>query len=240
MNTLEISHIKKYYKDVKALDDVSFKVKQGQLFGLLGVNGAGKTTIVKLATGLIDYDEGSINVCGFDVKKQLDKVSPLLNLSPQETSIALNLTVKENLKFFKDIYGIKDDNIIDELIKSFKLQDYLNKKAKTLSGGYQRRLSIAISLISSPKLLFLDEPTLGLDVIARRQLWNIIKNLKGKLTIILTSHYLEEIQALCDKVAILKNGKLLAIGTIDEIKQIANKDSFEEAFIEISGGNYEN
>ncbi len=240
MNVLELNNVKKYYKDVKALDGISFQVNENELFGLLGVNGAGKTTIVKLSTGLIDYDSGSISVCGFDVKKELDKVSQVVNLSPQETSVALNLTVLENLNFFKDVYGIKDENIVDELIKSFHLEEFKNKKAKTLSGGYQRRLSIAIGLISSPKLLFLDEPTLGLDVIARRELWNIINNLKSKLTIILTSHYLEEIEALCDRVAIMKSGKLLAIGTVAEIKKIANKDSFEDAFIEISGGLYEN
>lgn len=240
MNVLELNNVKKYYKDLKALDGVSFQVNENELFGLLGVNGAGKTTIVKLSTGLIDYDSGSISVCGFDVKKELDKVSQVVNLSPQETSVALNLTVLENLNFFKDVYGVKDENIVDELIKSFHLEEFKNKKAKTLSGGYQRRLSIAIGLISSPKLLFLDEPTLGLDVIARRELWNIINNLKSKLTIILTSHYLEEIEALCDRVAIMKSGKLLAIGTVAEIKKIANKDSFEDAFIEISGGLYEN
>ncbi len=240
MNVLELNNVKKYYKDVKALDGISFQVNENELFGLLGVNGAGKTTIVKLSTGLIDYDSGSISVCGFDVKKELDKVSQVVNLSPQETSVALNLTVLENLNFFKDVYGVKDENIVDELINSFHLEEFKNKKAKTLSGGYQRRLSIAIGLISSPKLLFLDEPTLGLDVIARRELWNIINNLKSKLTIILTSHYLEEIEALCDRVAIMKSGKLLAIGTVSEIKKIANKDSFEDAFIEISGGLYEN
>lgn len=240
MNVLELNNVKKYYKDVKALDGITFQVNENELFGLLGVNGAGKTTIVKLSTGLIDYDSGSISVCGFDVKKELDKVSQVVNLSPQETSVALNLTVLENLNFFKDVYGVKDENIVDELINSFHLEEFKNKKAKTLSGGYQRRLSIAIGLISSPKLLFLDEPTLGLDVIARRELWNIINNLKSKLTIILTSHYLEEIEALCDRVAIMKSGKLLAIGTVSEIKKIANKDSFEDAFIEISGGLYEN
>ncbi len=240
MNVLELNNVKKYYKDVKALDGITFQVNENELFGLLGVNGAGKTTIVKLSTGLIDYDSGSISICGFDVKKELDKVSQVVNLSPQETSVALNLTVLENLNFFKDVYGVKDENIVDELINSFHLEEFKNKKAKTLSGGYQRRLSIAIGLISSPKLLFLDEPTLGLDVIARRELWNIINNLKSKLTIILTSHYLEEIEALCDRVAIMKSGKLLAIGTVSEIKKIANKDSFEDAFIEISGGLYEN
>ena len=240
MNVLELNNVKKYYKDVKALDGITFQVNENELFGLLGVNGAGKTTIVKLSTGLIDYDSGSISVYGFDVKKELDKVSQVVNLSPQETSVALNLTVLENLNFFKDVYGVKDENIVDELINSFHLEEFKNKKAKTLSGGYQRRLSIAIGLISSPKLLFLDEPTLGLDVIARRELWNIINNLKSKLTIILTSHYLEEIEALCDRVAIMKSGKLLAIGTVSEIKKIANKDSFEDAFIEISGGLYEN
>lgn len=154
-------------------------------------------------------------------------------MSPQETAVALNLTVKENLEFFKDIYNVSNENDINNLIKIFKFEEILNKKAKTLSGGYQRRLSIAVTLLSKPKVIFLDEPTLGLDVLARRELWNIIKSIKNKCTIVLTSHYLEEIEALCDRVAILAKGNLLKIGTVNEIKKETNKNTFEEAFISI-------
>ena len=163
----------------------------------------------------------------------LQKIKEILNVSPQETAIAPNLSVKENLEFFANIYGNNDVKTINEIIDIFNLNEVLNQRAKTLSGGYKRRLSIAIALISKPKILFLDEPTLGLDVFARRELWNIIKKLQKNITIILTSHYLEEIENLCDRVAILSNGKLLKTGTIEEIKQITNTQNFEDAFIKL-------
>ena len=168
--------------------------------------------------------------------KQIDGIKKIIDVSPQETSVAMNLTVKENLEFFASLYDIDDKEYFDSIVSSFSLQDVLNKRAKTLSGGWQRRLSIAVALISKPKIIFLDEPTLGLDVLARRELWKIIKSLKGKMTIVLTSHYLEEIEALCDRVAIMSKGHLLDIGTVEEIKKHANETSFEEAFVKIAGG----
>ena len=165
--------------------------------------------------------------------KDIDKIKEIIDISPQETSVANNLTVKENLEFFANIYNNNDVKTINEIIDIFNLNEVLNQRAKTLSGGYKRRLSIAIALISKPKILFLDEPTLGLDVFARRELWNIIKKLQKNITIILTSHYLEEIENLCDRVAILSNGKLLKTGTIEEIKQITNTQNFEDAFIKL-------
>ena len=233
MNIITIDNVCKNYKSKKALDNVSLSIKQAELFGLLGVNGAGKTTLIKILCGLTRKTSGTITINNFNLDKEIDKIKEIIDISPQETSVANNLTVKENLEFFANIYNTNDVKTINEIIDIFNLNEVLNQRAKTLSGGYKRRLSIAIALISKPKILFLDEPTLGLDVFARRELWNIIKKLQKNITIILTSHYLEEIENLCDRVAILSNGKLLKTGTIEEIKQITNTQNFEEAFIKL-------
>ena len=233
MNIITIDNVCKNYKSKKALDNVSLSIKQAELFGLLGVDGAGKTTLIKILCGLTRKTSGTITINNFNLDKEIDKIKEIIDISPQETSVANNLTVKENLEFFSNIYNNNDNKTINEIIDIFNLNEVLNQRAKTLSGGYKRRLSIAIALISKPKILFLDEPTLGLDVFARRELWNIIKKLQKNITIILTSHYLEEIENLCDRVAILSNGKLLKTGTIEEIKQITNTQNFEDAFIKL-------
>ena len=233
MNIITLDNVCKNYKSKKALDNVSLSIKQGELFGLLGVNGAGKTTLIKILCGLTRKTSGTITINNFNLDKEIDKIKEIIDISPQETSVANNLTVKENLEFFANIYNNNDVKTINEIVDIFNLNEVLNQRAKTLSGGYKRRLSIAIALISKPKILFLDEPTLGLDVFARRELWNIIKKLQKNITIILTSHYLEEIENLCDRVAILSNGKLLKTGTIEEIKQITNTQNFEDAFIKL-------
>ena len=233
MNIITIDNVCKNYKSKKALDNVSLSIKQGELFGLLGVNGAGKTTLIKILCGLTRKTSGTITINNFNLDKEIDKIKEIIDISPQETSVANNLTVKENLEFFANIYNNNDGKTINEIIDIFNLNEVLNQRAKTLSGGYKRRLSIAIALISKPRILFLDEPTLGLDVFARRELWNIIKKLQKNITIILTSHYLEEIENLCDRVAILSNGKVLKTGTIEEIKQITNTQNFEDAFIKL-------
>ncbi len=233
MNIITMDNVCKNYKTKKALDNVSLTIKQGELFGLLGVNGAGKTTLIKILCGLTRKTSGTITISNFNLDKEIDKIKEIIDISPQETSVANNLTVKENLEFFANIYNNNDVKTINKVIDIFNLNEVLNQRAKTLSGGYKRRLSIAIALISKPKILFLDEPTLGLDVFARRELWNIIKKLQKNITIILTSHYLEEIENLCDRVAILSNGKLLKTGTIEEIKQITNTQNFEDAFIKL-------
>ena len=233
MNIITIDDVCKNYKTKKALDNVSLSIKQGELFGLLGVNGAGKTTLIKILCGLTRKTSGTITINNFNLDKEIDKIKEIIDISPQETSVANNLTVKENLEFFANIYNNNNTNIINEIIDIFNLNEVINQRAKTLSGGYKRRLSIAISLISKPKILFLDEPTLGLDVFARRELWSIIRKMQKDITIILTSHYLEEIENLCDRVAILSNGKLLKIGTIEELKQITNAQNFEDAFIKL-------
>ena len=231
MSIISITNLTKDYKATRALDGVNLNINQGKLYGLLGVNGAGKTTLIKILCGLTKKTSGQVIINGLDLDKDIDKIKQIIDVSPQETAVATNLSVLENLQFFANIYSIKDESYLKNIIKTFGLNDVLDKSAKTLSGGYKRRLSIAIALISKPKILFLDEPTLGLDVFARRELWKIINGLKGDITIILTSHYLEEIENLCDEVAILSKGKLLKTGTIEEIKAQTNTKTFEEAFI---------
>ena len=235
MEIIKINNISKDYKRIKALNNISLSINEGELYGLLGVNGAGKTTLLKILSGLTNQTNGDFVVGGF-TNKNMDEIKKIIDISPQESAVAKNLTVKENLRFFQDLYNKRDDNYLKEIIDDLGLNEVINQRAKTLSGGYQRRLSIALGLISKPKILLLDEPTLGLDVIARRELWKIVNKFKGKITIILTSHYLEEIEALCDRVAILSKGNLLIEGTIDEIKEKTNESSFEEAFVKIVGG----
>ena len=235
MEIIKVSNLVKSYKEIKALKGISLSINQGELYGLLGVNGAGKTTLIKILSGLVKKDSGDAVVKGFNLD-QMDEIKKIVDISPQETAVALNLTVYENLVFFQELYDKEDKEYLDYVVNALGLEGVLKQRAKTLSGGYQRRLSIAIGLISKPEILFLDEPTLGLDVLARRELWNVIKHFKGKITIILTSHYLEEIEALCDRVAIMSKGEKLAEGTIDELKKQVNETSFEETFVKIVGG----
>ena len=237
MIAIETKKITKKFKDKVAVNEIDLKIKQGELFALLGVNGAGKTSTIKMLSGLILPTSGEIIIENMNMKKDVFKIKEILNVSPQETAIAPNLTVKENLEFMAGVYQIKDkEKKIDELIKQFKLDEVLNKKAKTLSGGWQRKVSIAISLINDPKILFLDEPTLGLDVIARKELWKIINSLKGKITIILTTHYMEEAESLSDRIGIMANGKLIDIGTSQELIKKTKAKNFEDAFVSIATG----
>lgn len=236
MEAIKINNVVKEYKDITALKDVSFSVNEGELFGLLGVNGAGKTTLIKILSGLTDKTSGFATILGLDIDKDMNEIKKIIDVSPQETSIAPNLTVLENLKFFANIYDKYDEKYLKKIIEVFDLRECLNKALKKLSGGYQRRVSIACALISKPKVLFLDEPTLGLDVISRRELWRIILKLKGKITIILTTHYLEEIEALCDRILIMSKGRVLAIGSASEIKESANTETLEDAFVKIVEG----
>ena len=234
MEVIKIENLTKKYKNTLALNNISLSINENELFGLLGINGAGKTTLIKILSGLINKTSGNAYIYNYDLD-HIDKIKEITDIIPQETAILLSFTVLENLKFFQGIYNQNDKEYLLEIINKLSLNEVLNKKAKYLSGGYQRRLSIAIGLISKPKILFLDEPTLGLDVISRRELWNIIKELKNKITIILTSHYLEEIEELCDRVAIMKKGNLLKVDTVNNIIEETNEDSFENAFIKILG-----
>ena len=234
MAEIETKQLNKFYKNLHALKDINLGIKENELFGLLGVNGAGKTTLIKILTCLSKQTSGEAYVHGFSVKDNPEKIKEIVDVSPQETAVAHNLTVRENLDFFASLYNTRDEAYISSVVNAFSLEEVENQRAKTLSGGWKRRLSIAIGLISKPKILFLDEPTLGLDVIARRELWKIINNMKGKITIILTTHYLEEAEALCDRVAVMAKGKVKATGTPAELKAIAKTDNFEDAFIKIA------
>lgn len=236
MDAIRIENLSKQYKDTLAVDNLSLTVQKGELFSLLGVNGAGKTTTIKMLSCLTAPTKGDAFLMGHSIKKDSAKVKALIAVSPQETAVAPALSVRENLELIAGIHGFskeKQSQKIAELATLLELDAVIHKKAAKLSGGYQRRLSIAMALISEPQILFLDEPTLGLDVIARSELWDIIRTLKGNITIILTTHYMEEAEALSDRVAIMKDGKLLICDTPDAIKQKANTQSFEEAFIRI-------
>ncbi|MCR5462341.1 MAG: ABC transporter ATP-binding protein [bacterium] len=235
MEIINVKNVCKDYKNLRALNNVSLTINEGELYGLLGVNGAGKTTLLKILSGLTNLTSGEFYVSNYS-NKEMDEIKKIIDISPQESAVAMNLTVLENLKFFQELYNQNDNEYLEQIINDLGLSEVKKQRAKTLSGGYQRRLSIALGLISKPKILLLDEPTLGLDVLARRELWNIINKFKGKITIILTSHYLEEIEALCDRVSIMSKGNLLIEGTIDEIKEKTNETSFEEAFVKIVGG----
>ncbi|MBR2968973.1 MAG: ATP-binding cassette domain-containing protein [Clostridia bacterium] len=231
----------KRYGDVVAVSSLDLQVKGGELFALLGVNGAGKTTAIKMLSCLISPTSGSADVMGHSIIGEANMVKAAVSVSPQESSVAQNLTVFENLAFIAQIYGassLEARKAADEMIEMLSLGEVRNRFAKKLSGGYARRLSIAMALITKPQVLFLDEPTLGLDVLARRELWKIIREIKGQVTILLTTHYLEEAEALSDRVGIMAKGQMLAIGTADEIKAFAGTDNFEEAFIRLASGKY--
>lgn len=226
----------KKYKDITAVDRLDLEIRQGELFSLLGVNGAGKTTVIKMLSCVAKATDGDALVGGFSIKRDAGEVKRLIGVSPQETAIAPNLSVKENLELVCGIHGFskeKTEAKIKELCDQFDLDTVINRKAGKLSGGWQRRLSITMALISEPEILFLDEPTLGLDVIARHELWEVIRSLKGKITIILTTHYMEEAEALCDRIGVMKNGKLLAVGTAKELVDKADAENFETAFVKI-------
>ena len=239
MNAIKIESLTKRYGDVLAVDNLSIEIGEGELFSLLGVDGAGKTTTIKMLSCLTLPTSGDAYLLGKSISKDSREVKSLIAVSPQETAVAPGLSVRENLELICGIYGFdkeKRASKINELTEQFDLSSVIERKAGKLSGGWQRRLSIAMALISEPKILFLDEPTLGLDVIARSELWDIIRFLKGNVTIILTTHYMEEAEALSDRVAIMKNGKLLVCDTPEEIKAKADTTKFEEAFVKIVKG----
>ena len=239
MSAIRLENLTKRYGKVLAVDGVSFEVASGELFALLGVNGAGKTTVIKMLSCLTSPTSGDAFLQGKSICKESAAVKLLIAVSPQETAVAPALTVYENLELMCGVHGFEKSRWkekIQELTDLLELEPVIHRKAGKLSGGWQRRLSIAMALISEPQILFLDEPTLGLDVIARSDLWEIVRALKGKVTIILTTHYMEEAEALSDRIAIMKDGKLLLCDTADEIKRIAGTDNFEQAFVNIVKG----
>lgn len=238
MEAIRTESLVKKYKEKTAVEGLNLTVHQGELYGLLGVNGAGKSTTIKMLSCLTRPTEGEAYVMGYSVSDESDKVKAIINVSPQETAVAAKLSVRENLEFIARIYGCDKKQAqqkADRIIEDFSLQEITKQRASTLSGGWQRRLSIAMALITQPQVLFLDEPTLGLDVLARRELWHFIQGLKGRMTIVLTTHYLEEAESLCDRIGIMAHGVLCAEGSTQELKAKAGTDDFEDAFIRLAG-----
>lgn len=232
-----VTGLSRQYPDKTAVDNISFSVDKGSIFSLLGVNGAGKTTTIKMLCGLTRPTGGEAYVLSHNIHTELDEVKKLVNISPQDTSVASRLTVRENLEFIAGIYGAgreKQREKADEMIQYFHLQEVADRRAKVLSGGWQRKLSIAMALITEPQIIFLDEPTLGLDVLARRELWEVIRRMKEKITIILTTHYMEEAESLSDKVAVMVDGQIKAMGSVKELKEQTGADNLEEAFVRIA------
>ena len=236
MSAIKTTKLLKRYKNIIAVDNLDLEICEGEIFSLLGVNGAGKTTTIKMLSCLTQPTDGDAFVGGYSVTKEPKQVKRLIGVSPQETAIAPGLSVKENLELICGVHGFSKEKTtakIRELSEQFALEGVLNRRAGKLSGGWQRRVSIAMALISEPRILFLDEPTLGLDVIARHELWENIRSLKGKITIILTTHYMEEAESLSDRIGIMKDGKLLAVGTVAELNERAGTNDFETAFVSI-------
>ena len=239
MQAIETKNLTKRYGQLTAVAHLDLEIRRGELFSLLGVNGAGKTTVIKMLSCLTRPSEGEARVGGRSVTGEPGRVKEIIGVSPQETAVAPNLSVKENLELICGIHGFsrkKTAQRVRSLCADFSLEPVLDRKAGKLSGGWQRRVSIAMALISEPTILFLDEPTLGLDVLARHELWELIRSLKGKITIILTTHYMEEAQALSDRIGIMRDGSLLLCGTVGEIKEKAGTDQFEQAFVRIVKG----
>ena len=237
MTAIQTSALTKKYKDLTAVNALDLAVDEGELFALLGVNGAGKSTLIKMLSCLAKPTSGDARIFGHSIITEAHEVKKLINVSPQETAVAPNLSARENLEFIAGIYGAKNPwESASREIEEMGLSSVAGKKAKTLSGGWQRRLSIAMALISEPKLLFLDEPTLGLDVIARRELWNVIRKLRSRTTVILTTHYLEEAESLSDRIGIMSHGSLVACGTAEELVALSGKGHFEDAFVALAGG----
>lgn len=241
MEAIRINNLRKEYKDIVAVDDLNLTIHEGELFSLLGINGAGKTTTIKMLSTLTKPTSGEAFIFDYSILKDGQKIKELVDISMQETAVARKLTVRENIEFYAKLSGQSKEEVEETkryIYQSFGLDKVANKQASKLSGGWQRKLSIALALVTRPKILFLDEPTLGLDVIARRELWNTIRELKSNMTIILTTHYMEEAEALSDRIGVMKDGKLLFVGTKEEMYALTNKNNVEDAFVEIvMGGN---
>lgn len=234
---IETQALTKKFREKTAVDSLSIHIADREIYAFLGLNGAGKTTTIKMLCGLLPPTSGDATVGGFRLSEELNRIKAISAVSPQESAISEKLTVRENILLMAQIYGIdrqKSLALSDSLMEEFHLTENADKRAGTLSGGFQRRLSIVMALVSEPQILYLDEPTLGLDVLARRDLWKLIRKLREKMTVVLTTHYLEEVEALADTIGIIKNGHLLFEGNLSALYEASGKDNIEDAFISLS------
>ena len=236
---IECRKISKSFGKITAVSELDLAIEKGELYALLGTNGAGKSTTVRILSGLLGCDSGSFDILGLGAEREMHKIKEKIAVSPQETAVAGNLSVRENLELMAGLFGMRGDALrqrVDGMIEAFSLSEVERRRAAKLSGGWQRRLSIAMAMISDPEIIFLDEPTLGLDVIARRELWETIRGMKGKKTVILTTHYMEEAEALSDRIGIMKDGRLIAEGSAEELTRLSGEPRFEDAFVKIVTG----
>lgn len=247
MIAIKTNNLTKKYGTGTAVDNVNLEINEGELFALLGVNGAGKTTMIRMLSCLSKPTSGDAIIHGHNIKNEQKDIKQIIGISPQDTAVAGNLTVQENLGFMAGICcesdTKKNDNDkssdfsvferVENIIRQFDLDEVRNSRAKTLSGGWQRKLSIAMALIGNPRILYLDEPTLGLDVLARRELWKIIGTIKKNTTIILTTHYMEEAETLADRIAVMVSGRIIAVGTLEELETETGKKGLEEVFVSL-------
>lgn len=243
MTAIKTINLTKNYGKHTAVDQLNLEIYDGELFALLGVNGAGKTTTVKMLSTLTQPSAGDALIFGYSILRDAARIKEIVDISMQESAIARKLSVEENLEFYARLNGqnaTEIQNNKERVYQILGLNGVAKKRAGQLSGGWQRKLSIALSLITNPRLLFLDEPTQGLDVLSRRELWSAIEDLKGKMTIILTTHYIEEAEALADRIGVMKDGALIFVGTKDEMYAYTGKHSVEEAFIQIVSGGFHN
>lgn len=238
MTAIDVRNLTKRFGSQTAVDGLNLRIEEGELYALLGVNGAGKTTTIRMLTGLLPPDGGDALLLGKSILREPNAARQYMAVSPQESAVAPKLTVRENLELMAGIYGMDKNSARQkaaQIMPAFGLDEMAARRARSLSGGWQRRLSIAMALITEPKILFLDEPTLGLDVLARRELWAVVNGLKGKVTVILTTHYMEEARALADRIGIMSRGRLKAQGTAAELMAQTGAADFEEAFVRLAG-----
>jgi len=244
-NIIEVKNLRKKYGDHIAVKDVNFAVKEGEIFGILGPNGAGKTSTMEMMESLRSIDGGSVELAGLDVAKHPHKIKKLIGIQLQTSAFFDKVTLVESLKMFASFYGVKIDPL--ELLRDVDLVEKAKSFPEKLSGGQRQRFSIATALVNQPRVLFLDEPTTGLDPQARRNMWQLIEQIRGKgITVILTSHYMEEAQKLCDRVAIMDDGRIIALDTPQNLvakllkkgfhkKQTREAADLEDVYIDLTG-----
>ena len=234
-----VENVTKRFETVTALDSLNLEIKWGELFGLLGPNGAGKTTLLNILSTLLRPTDGDAQVGGFDVEHDSANVRKIIGVCPQEPAYYGHLTGRENIELFGTFHDMPKDILrarIDELIKKIGMEDHADRKAKEYSGGMVRRVSTLMALVHGPKVALLDEPTVAMDPVSRRAVWDFIKELKQNgMAIVLTTHYMEEAEYLCDRVGIIDEGHLIALGTPNELMQEHQAKDLEEVFIKLTG-----